>query len=101
MSIKIRFSTLMMSNKNSNYQQQPENEIRNYQQINRLVQLENLTIMDYIQQGNNNQDEIRYPGYLDEYKSSGTIRILSMNVKGCNPNNEEKIEMLIESIKNL
>jgi len=44
---------------------------------------------------------IKYPGYIDKIKTSRTIRILSMNPKGCNPNNEEKIEMLIESIKRL
>ena len=44
---------------------------------------------------------IKYLEYIDKIKTSGIIQILSINSKGCNPNNEEKIEMLIESIKRL
>ena len=39
-------------------------------------------------------------GYIDNVKASSNKRILSLNPNGINQNNEEKINMLIQSCQN-
>ena len=41
---------------------------------------------------------IQYSGYIDRQKISGNIRILSLNVKGINPQNEYKMNLLKEAM---
>ena len=87
-----------MSNNNSTNDNQPENS-RERNQLRRMLQLESATMCDCMQQANNNQETTKYPGHIDQIKSSNNVRILSMNAKGCNPNNVEKIATLEESIR--
>ena len=41
--------------------------------------------------------QIRNEGYIEMIKSRRNMRILTMNPRGFNPNNESKIQMLLEA----
>ena len=97
--MRVIILSIIMSNASSESPQTPVNIRNNNRRINILIWLENPILQDYFPQQNENV--IKYSGYIDEIKTSEIIRILLMNPKGCNPNNEEKIEILIESIKRL
>ena len=46
-----------------------------------------------------NQNMIKHPGIIIASKSSENVRTLAMNVNGCDPKNNRKIEMIQEAIK--
>ena len=62
-------------------------------EINRMIQL---MMNEYTQQ---NSNQIKWKGYVDEIKSPENIRILTLNPKGINPQDDYKIEILIEACK--
>ena len=45
-----------------------------------------------------NYQPINHPGYIDERKQVGNIRILSLNTKGINPWNQYRMNLLKQSI---
>ena len=61
---------------------------------NNTVKLGRITLRDYFNSNELNQNEIKYAGNIDASKMSENVRILAMNVKGCDPKNNRKIEMM-------
>lgn len=87
----------MMSRYDENGDDMPENidkgaRIRN----NMDIRLQNPTIRECF---DNNQNEIRNPGYVDNIKMSGNARTLPLNPHGCRPKNKSKIIRLKQLIK--
>ena len=62
--------------------------------LERLVRLNNTKINNYMNQIN---QEIRNEGYIDTIKYRGNIRILILKLRGFNPNNESKIQILLKA----
>ena len=48
---------------------------------------------------NKRNNQIKHQGYIDSTKQQECIRILSLNPRGFGPENEEKLAMMIKSIK--
>jgi len=47
----------------------------------------------------NQNDEIKYQGYIDNVKSLNNIRFLTLNMKGLDPWNNERIERFKMSVE--
>ena len=75
-----------MNNPNEYSESIPESQRTNQ------IQIQNYMIIN---------NEIKNEGYVDSNKLSNNIRLLTMNSKGLNLWNYERIEMFIESIEKL
>jgi len=86
-----------MSTNNSNQDIMPEsssidaNECRN-----RERKMTNPTITEYF---NDQIYEMKNKGYIDEVKIPNTLRILSMNIHGCRPENQRRLDEIKEAIQ--
>ena len=91
--------TCKMSNATNQVSNVPvRNRITNKKK-NNAVRLGRIALRDYFNSNELNQNEIKYAGNIDASKKSENVRILAMNVKGCDPKNNRKIEITQDAIK--
>ena len=85
-----------MSNRNRD-SDQPESSINEVVEISmREPRISDLALADYFDA---NKHVINHRGHVDECKVSGKIRMLSMNVHGCRPENDERLQRIRTSIE--
>ena len=86
-----------MSANRNNRISMPESSQRDANEIeNRNIRIPNPTITEYF---NHNIYEIKNKGYIDEVKVQDNMRILSMNMHGCRPENYERLKEIKEALK--
>ena len=68
---------------------------------NNAVRLGRIALRDYFNSNELNQNEIKHAGNINASKKSENVRILAMNVKGCDPKNNRKIEIMQDAIKKI
>ena len=71
----------------------------NIKRNNNIIRLERLALREHLRTINENQNEKKYPRFLNASESGESMRMISMTVIGCNLKNKDKIKMLQESIK--
>ena len=85
-----------MSRNTNNRSSMPDSSLKDAnEQIYQEIRLPNPTIKEYFK---DNIYEINNKGYIDKDKMQNNLRILTMNIHGCRPEQYERLKAIKEAV---